>query len=649
MARAYYDAPIASFLNETSHSILGKLSEHHGFDLEEQQREAWKAQINLLKQVLVGISGHGFFEFTIPRMGKRVDVILLINGIIFVLEFKIGEKKYPSGALEQVMDYALDLKNFHKTSHALPVVPILVATEAVSLPCSLDVYPDGVYKPLKANKSTLQNCLLICLQGISHSSVDASEWQAGQYKPTPTIIEAAQALYRGHNVQEISRSDAGAINLSETSDAIISIIEKTKRNKQKAICFITGVPGAGKTLAGLNIANRSIQVGREEHAVFLSGNGPLVTVLREALVQDDIAKGRKREEATRKANTFIQNIHHFRDEYFDNQDIPPERVVIFDEAQRAWTKEMVARFMKRKRGLSDFDMSEPEFLISVLDRNTDWAVIICLIGGGQEINTGEAGLAEWFQALKNRFHQWQVYVSRQITDAEYLMRENPSDLLSSSQVNLEDRLHLAVSVRSYRSEKVSFLIKAILDCDLLTAQTTYTKIAQNYPIYLTRDIQQARNWLHQRARGSERFGLLASSGGIRLRPEGVFVSANIEVEHWFLKDCHDIRSSYALEGVATEFDIQGLELDWTAVAWDADLRFVDSYWEFKAFKGTKWQSVKDNHRRNYLKNSYRVLLTRARQGMILFVPHGDQADETRLPSFYDGTFDFLRCIGFSVI
>ncbi len=649
MARAYYAAPVETFLNENPLTIFGKLAEQHGFELTDLEKMAWRVQIDLLQQMLAGINGHVFFEFSIPRMGKRVDVILLADGIIFALEFKIGETSYPLNALEQVVDYALDLKNFHETSYTLPIVPILVAMEAKAVPNSLEAYSDRVYKPLKANKTTLASCLHTCLQSIPHTCVDAAQWQAGQYKPTPTIIEAAQALYRGHNVSEISRSDADATNLSETSDAIERIIETTIIQKQKAICFITGVPGAGKTLAGLNIANQHLQTVRGDHAVFLSGNGPLVMVLREALVQDDISKGYKRKDAARKAITFIQNIHHFRDEYFDNQAPPTDHVVIFDEAQRAWTKDMAASFMKRKRGRLDFGMSEPEFLISVMDRHQDWAVIICLIGGGQEINTGEAGLTEWFQTLRNHFHQWQVYVSQQITDAEYLMQKKPSDLLPATQLHVEDRLHLAVSVRSYRSEKVSSLVKAILDCDLVAAQNLYPQIAGKYPIFLTRDIQKARDWLHQQARGSERFGLLATSGAIRLRPEGIFVKADIEVEHWFLKDRQDVRSSYALEGVATEFDIQGLELDWTAVAWDADLRYVDGCWEFKAFKGYKWQSIKDDSRKLYLKNSYRVLLTRARQGMVIFIPRGEVTDITRLPSYYDGTFNYLRQIGLEVI
>jgi hypothetical protein len=649
MSRAYYSAPVQSFIQENFQQIFGTLAEKHEFDLEDQQKYAWKVQIEILKQVLIGIPGYVYFEFSIPRMGKRADVVLIANGIIFILEFKVGEHLYPAYALEQVMDYALDLKNFHETSHRLPIVPILISTDAKPAPITLYAYSDKVYMPVKANAKNLGELIEICLQEITPNYIDPIKWESGQYKPTPTIIEAARALYRDHNVSDISRSDAGAINLSKTSDAIDFIIDQAKQNSKKTICFITGVPGAGKTLAGLNIANRRLQLGNDEHSIFLSGNGPLVTVLREALVRDDMSRGEKRKEAKRKADTFIQNIHIFRDEYYQNQNAPLERVVIFDEAQRAWTKEMAANFMKRKRRILNFDMSEPEFLIRVMDRHTDWAVIICLIGGGQEINTGEAGLMEWFYALKKHFPSWQVFVSQQITDYEYLGDNNLAELLSSSQLVVEDQLHLAVSLRSYRSEKVSALIKAILDCDLTAAQALYTQVSPFYPILLTRDLHKAYNWIHQNARGGERFGLLASSGAARLRPEGIFVNANIEVEHWFLDDRLDVRSSFALEGVATEFDIQGLELDWAVIAWDADLRYIDGNWDYKSFKGSKWQSVGDATRQLYLKNSYRVLLTRSRQGMIIFIPFGDEEDPTRQPTFYSGTFNYLQKIGLKVI
>ena len=646
---AHYAAPVETFLNENPTTILGALADLHEFGLEDQQKYAWKVQIDVLKQTLIDIAGYVFFEFSIPRMGKRVDVVLISKGIIFVIEFKVGENSYPVYALEQVMDSALDLKNFHETSHERPIVPILVSTDAKAAHTPLKFFPDNVYEPLLTNSSTLANHLKNCLQNIDSTLLDPLVWEAGQYKPTPTIIEAAQALYRGHSVHEITRSDAGAINLSKTSSAIDNIIAQAKQNRQKAICFITGVPGAGKTLAGLNIANRRLQMDLNEHAVFLSGNGPLVTVLREALIRDDISKGEKRKDAARKAQTFIQNIHHFRDEYAKNLAAPTERVIIFDEAQRAWTKDMAASFMKRKRGIADFGMSEPEFMISVMDRHNDWAVIICLIGGGQEIHTGEAGLTEWFYTLQKKFLNWQVYISQQITDAEYLAEKKPADLLPNNRLTMEDRLHLAVSVRSFRSEKVSALVKAILDCDLDKARYLYNQVAPSYPIFLTRNLNLARKMVCQQARGCERYGLLASSGAARLRPEGIYVNADIEVGHWFLDNHQDVRSSFSLEGIATEFEIQGLELDWAVVAWDADLRYKDGGWEFKAFKGTRWQTISDPTRQLYRKNSYRVLLTRARQGMIIYVPCGDEADITRLPLFYDGTFKYLSSIGLQVV
>ncbi len=649
MSRAYYSASIPVFLKQDPSIIMGKLTNQPGFAADDLLRYSWKKTIEILRTTLEGLIGTVYLEFSIPRMGKRVDAILLASGIVFIIEFKVGKSGYSREDLEQVMDYALDLKNFHETSHGLPIVPILLATHAEPEECVITRFQDDVFQPIKSNESILRPQLDLCLRKIPNSQIIPDEWENGRYKPTPTIIEAAQALYQGHNIKEISRSDAGAINLSETSEAVYQIINQAKRNREKAICFITGVPGAGKTLAGLNIANSQLQMGEDEHSVFLSGNGPLVNVLREALVREEMDKDIKRKDAARKAEVFIQNIHHFRDEYYEKPIAPPDRVVVFDEAQRAWTGEMTAQFMKKKRGVVDFSMSEPEFLIHVMDRHPDWAVIICLIGGGQEINTGEAGLKEWFVALQQHFPKWKVYVSRQLKDAEYLSGQDPEDIILSTQLQIEDRLHLAVSVRSYRSEKVSALIKAVLDCELDHAKELYSLVKPHYPIYLTCDISVARNWVRERARGSERFGLLASSGGLRLRPEGVFVKADIEVEQWFLNDRDDVRSSFALEGNATEFDIQGLELDWTIVAWDADLRYFINEWQYRSFKGSKWQTVNDTTRRLYLKNSYRVLLTRARQGMIIFIPKGDAGDPTRLPIFYEGTYEYLKLIGLPII
>ncbi|MHC4233006.1 MAG: DUF2075 domain-containing protein, partial [Planctomycetota bacterium] len=594
-------------------------------------------------------------EYSIPRMGKRVDNILLIDGIVFVLEFKVGEESYPLYALDQALDYALDLKNFHEQSHTKKIIPILISTHAIEHINVLQPFEDSVFEPLRANKKNLMRILKWASAEHKDGQMDADAWQQSIYKPTPTIIEAAQALYKGHSVQEISRSDGGAINLSKTSDAIAKIIDDSKLHNRKSICFITGVPGAGKTLAGLNIANERHNVDEDEHAVFLSGNGPLVQVLQEALARNEVQdkKGTSEEitknEALRHTKVFIQNIHHYRDDALQTNEPPIGQVAVFDEAQRAWTLEQTSSFMKRKKGILDFTMSEPDFLIGVMDRHNDWAIIICLIGGGQEINTGEAGLPEWFSALQRNHPDWNVYVSDKLIDFEYT---RDIDLLSKIQpdkLHIQPDLHLAVSVRSFRSEKVSALVKTILDIDVNKAQGLFSSLQENYPIVLTRSLQTARAWLKKKSRGTERHGLVASSGAMRLKPFGVHVKSKVDPPNWFLNDKEDIRSSYFLEEAATEFDIQGLELDWTCVCWDADLRLNNRQWQYKSFRGTSWNNVNDDIRKLYLKNAYRVLLTRARQGMVIFVPEGDPSDHTRQPEFYDQTAEYLMQCGIPLI
>lgn len=657
MARAYYSESIVEFLDQDSTYILGSLTKQHQFALEDLQRNAWIDQVDVLKANLVNYRhGHILLEFSIPRMGRRVDVVLLISGVVIILEFKVGDSQYSRGALDQVLDYALDLKNFHEQSHNRPIVPVVVATEATSVQDSLESYDDNVFAPLRANRDDLRQVIARIIHSISAPYLNAQAWQDSRYKPTPTIIEAAQALYRGHDVEDISRSDGGAINLSLTAQAITAIIDEARTTNQKSICFVTGVPGAGKTLAGLNIANERLKADENEHTVFLSGNGPLVMVLREALVRDAMnnrgstgRRGLARRTELAKAQAFIQNIHHFRDDALDSSTPPLERVVVFDEAQRAWTLKQAASFMRRKRNFHNFSMSEPNFLISVMDRHPDWAVIVCLIGGGQEINTGEAGLLEWFEALRNDFPHWRIYHSPNLTDDEYTRGHDISEYFSPGQVKEDQRLHLAVSVRSFRAENMSALVKAILDNNLRHAQNLHRQIGAQYPIVITRDISRARAWLKSKARGTERCGLLASSGGIRLRPIGVNVRVPIDVVSWFLNGKDDVRSSYYLEDAATEFDVQGLELDWTCVVWDADLRHGRGGWDHKSFRGTAWQNISDDLRKRYLRNAYRVLLTRARQGMVIVVPHGSEDDYTRRPTFYDGTYSFLERIGFEVI
>lgn len=661
--RAFYSATIHAFLLEEPTSILGKLTQYHTQDLVQLQTNAWLEQIAILKQQLpsfsVDTNNSIYFEFSIPRMGKRVDVVLVIEGLVFVVEFKVGSSEYARHDKEQVLDYALDLKHFHEGSHKACIVPVLLATQAPLTDLQLSISADGLAGLLCVNKKGLEPLIDSCLNTWSDSKVgktyqlviNSSAWAESAYKPTPTIIQAAQALYQGHNVEEISRSDAGARNLSETADAISAVIEQAKANNEKAICFITGVPGSGKTLAGLNITTNRMGTTEDEHAIFLSGNGPLVEVLQEALARDEHERADiKIGDARRNAKTFIQNIHHFRDDNLKSEAAPAEKVVVFDEAQRAWDRDKTAKFMQQKRDQIGFNLSEPEFLIEVMDRHNDWCVIVALIGGGQEINTGEAGLPEWFASLRRSFNHWRVCYSDQIEGEEYTQDQPLVHHLNGLKAEPDNSLHLGISVRSFRAEKLSAFVGCVINNQADQALTLYNTIKDVYPIALTRDLHAARIWLLQHARGGELYGLVASSGANRLKPEGINIKAKIKPAEWFLNGKQDVRSCQYLEDVATEFDIQGLELDWAGVCWDADFRYVfDSNdtgdWSLNKFTGTTWKKVNSESRQRYLANAYRVLLTRARQGMVIYVPEGDEKDQTRVPDFYDGIYNYLKACG----
>ena len=454
-----------------------------------------------------------------------------------------------------------------------------------------------------------------------------------------------------NRIKELIENSSKDVILAPVSE----IIRLSKERSEKAICFVTGVPGAGKTLVGLNVATTHMDKDSELYSVFLSGNGPLVAILQEALARDKVKRAAEKGEKLKKGvarsevKSFIQIVHHFRDECLKDINPPIEHVALFDEAQRAWTLEQTASFMKQKKGFANFEQSEPEFLISCLDRHPDWAVVVCLVGGGQEINTGEAGISEWIESLERSFPDWNVYISSRLMDSEYNAKEVLEKLEHRIGVNYLDSLHLAVSMRSFRAENVSLLIKQILDINLLEAQTTLEEININYPIVITRDLKKAKQWLKTQARGTERYGIVVSSQAQRLKPYAIDVKSPIDPIHWFLDDKTDTRSSYYLEDVATEFHVQGLELDWACVAWDADFRYTEEGWEHWSFTGSKWNHINKAERKLYLKNAYRVLLTRARQGMVVVIPSGDIEDPTRNPAFYDSTYEYFKMIGFRVL
>ena len=646
--RSYYSNDIQSFLNQDNYSIFGEITTNDQFSAEDLQKNTWNREIEILKRELSQLlDGHIIFEYTIPRIGNRIDNIVIYKGIIFLLEFKVGEKKYPSYAIEQVTDYAFDLSCFHKESHNRLLVPILISTKAHSVKQEIRISKDNVLETICCNEYEISKYITEVYLKFIQDEIIPDDWINSLYMPTPTIIEAAQALYLGHNVEDISRNDASAKNLNQTTKAINKIIDYNKAHNRKSICFITGVPGAEKTLAGLNIAVERQKIAEDEHAVFLSGNGPLVDVLQEALARDDAKRNYiSRKEASRKVKEFIQIIHHFRDDAISVDTPPVEKVAIFDEAQRAWDEQNLTDFMKKKKHIEDFNMSEPEFLISILNRHNDWATIICLIGGGQEINKGEsAGIYGWFDSLRNNYPNWDIYVSDKITDDEYSKGHNFAEMTKNMNVNIIEDLHLAVSLRSFRSENVSNFVKALLDVDIDTAKRLYEQFNNDYPVFVTRNLHKAKLWVRSQAKGSQRYGLTASSGAKRLRKYGIWVQNKIEATNWFLNGKNDVRSSFHLEETATEFDIQGLELDWTIVCWDADLRFENGNFKHLKFVGTKWQNIKSTDNILYLKNAYRVLLTRARQGFVIFVPRGDETDMTAKPEYYDGIYRYLKSVG----
>ena len=653
MNRSYFSSTIDNFISTHENEILGTLtSSENIFSITPKTTYAWQGEISVIKDSLEGMDGYIHFEYVIPRMGKRVDVLLVIQNIIFIIEFKVGSDAYDASSITQLVDYTLDLKNFHEGSHHQIICPILIATEAQETNFTITIEEGDILEPILSNGQNLNEIIEHVLESTSNKTPDINhdEWLASTYKPTPNIIEAAQALYKGHAVDEISRSDAGATNLTITSDEISEIIIKAKENKEKAICFVTGVPGAGKTLVGLNIAtdvSEAIGVGKE--TVFLSGNGPLVKVLSEALARDKVANAKERGEtyrisdARREVKKFIQNIHHFRDDNLHMSEAPYERVVIFDESQRAWDQKKLQTKMKEKG--HNIEMSEPDLLISEMDRHQDWCVIVCLVGGGQEINLGEAGISTWIKSMDTKYKEWKVYVSDQINNPEYSWGYSFEQILSSPRTTISKDLHLEVSLRSFRSKNLSSYINDVIAGNIEGALKLRETIS-DYPVYVTRSLPKAKQWLKNNARGSERYGLVADSNAIRLKPEGVFVKSEIDPANWFLADKDDVRSSFYLEDVATEYAVQGLELDWVCVCWDASLRRINNEWELYKFKGTKFQKRSQEHERKYLMNAYRVLLTRARQGLIIFVPEGDIQDPTRDPKFYDGTYEYLINCGF---
>lgn len=709
--RYYYGASIDEFLNQSDAEVKDALNTNarEFITTYSTQGRSWDRELEDLRSFLTPYRHRGsiVLEYSIPRLGRRIDVVLLIDGVVFILEYKAFKDEFLSADRIQVWDYALDLKNFHKESARRYIVPILIATDAEAHTVELSEPYEHVYAPVFCNTTTLPATIESFLLRVPHIATSTDmDWLNSQYEPTPTIIEAVTHMYRTHNVKEITNRGSDDQDFYKTCDKIKSIIEHAKTHGEKAICFVTGVPGAGKTLVGLDIAAKYLE--EEGRAVYLSGNGPLVEVLCEALARDlvrrsvmdyerkvgaieyttkkELAEKKRlidkpitKKSASSQVQAVIQMVHRYRKACLENAEfvdgrivekrtlntdrsnfVPIDHVAIFDESQRAWTQRGLAKFMNEKYSWADFPFSEPEFLISCIDRHQDWGVVVCLVGGGQEINHDEAGIGEWIEALNRYYPDWHIYISDQLHDSEYMAGEALAHLAHHQHVHYQSELHLAVTRRSFKAERLAHFVKALLDMDVDKARQELAQM-EDYKLFITRDLDKAKATLREWSEGSERYGLLVSSKAERLKPLAINVRVKPSVTAYFLNGPDDIRSSLFLEDAVSEFDVQGLELDYSCLVWDADFQYTDKGWKHYSL-GTKtddgesimcWRNINDKQLQDYQTNAYRVLLTRARQGMVICVPTGDThlppEDSTRLPEFYDATYNYLKSLGIKEI
>jgi Uncharacterized conserved protein (DUF2075) len=669
---AYYQKALAGFVAEDPASVLWRLTQANAaerFPLTPQAIEAWGAQLPLLVTAVVHLlrvfpgaqNWSVLLEYPIPIVGKRIDAVLLLHNVIVVIEAKTGAS--PTSAARQVDDYALNLACFHEYSAHRTIVPLVVADAHVAKDVIGAEFDKLIEKCRMSSTRDLGETLeTVCRKYVREKEpqLDADQWNHGRFRPIPPIIDAAVALYSDMDVFEIGHACAARDDLDKTTNALVHAVLDARANKQKVICFTTGVPGAGKTLVGLNTVHRP---ELKNFSSFLSGNGPLVKVIQEALVRDVVKRSRiqsqlvSRRQAQLKVQAFVHNVHRFADEYYgEGKRQPVQKVIVFDEAQRAWDAEQNARAGRPS-------VSEPEMMIEVMDRHSDWAAIVALIGGGQEINRGEAGLAEWGRAL-GRFPHWRVYAPPNVigvppgADGNRLFDTGAS---YPERITESAALHLNVCTRSIRAQRISEWVDAIL----LGRRNDARQIAESLDAKpaITRSLETAKAWLDANRRGRTRAGLVACASAARLRADGLEPTFDFhqrfDWEHWFLdvydcsdplcdhKYCNDVRSSSKLEVAATQFEIQGLELDWIGLCWGEDLAWDGMQWICRRFNNKQWRLLKANdlRRRMYLVNAYRVLMTRARQGMVIYVPQPEEADVSRLRGELDRTAGLLTDCG----
>lgn len=659
--RSWFHCTLGELSSKETEDVVGKLlaaAVDRQLDLNRESADAWRQTLTLLGQAGRSIvddipnaaSWHVALEFELPRRRRRIDAVLLAHDVIFIVEVKAGASSFDRASKWQAEQYALDLRDFHAGSHDATIVPMLVATSApISEAEGSHDHQRGVLSVQAVCPADLDKRILSLYTKFTNTerSALAADWEEQPYRPTPNIIEAACELYVTHNVREISASDAH--NLDTTVEAVVELVETCRRERRKGIAFITGAPGSGKTLAGLQVVHDPRLSSSDETAgVFLSGNMPLVEVISKALaVSGRVSSTAQRRSAQRSVSTFVQHAFAFRNEYAENANrTPHEHVVLFDEAQRAWDSQQVSRWT---RGLST--RSEPEILLAVMSR-LDWAVVIAMVGGGQEINRGEAGIQEWGRTLESEHVDWIVRASDNVLPGGpsrpggRLFETRPNGL----DVATDSRLNLVMNVRSPRAEKLNEWVDALLALDVARARSCLPD-PHEFPLVMTRHLAAAKAWLRDRTTVDDRCGLVASSEARRLRAWGLdtkVLKADKAWADWFLRPAGDVRASYQLEVPATNFDCQGLELDWVGICWGNDLvpEQDRNDWRVRRFIGSRWQRANDERRR-YIINSYRVVLTRSRLGQVIWVPRPDGSDETLSAEDFEAVFELLGAAGVS--
>jgi DUF2075 family protein len=681
MKQAYYHSTIEDFLKIRDDEIIGKLNKA-GTSFASQwtiTTTSWNSSIQILKDCFLELisfnasanNWHILLEYEMPRLASRIDTVVIADDLIFIIEFKYDRKKFEAADIRQVEDYVNDLFDFHFESKGKIIIPVLLAPLAKSI--SRNNQTASFIKPcLKVNAINFSQIIYdsyLEYHKTSTTIIDPYKWEQSEYQPTPTIIQAAKALFAGQKVETITKSGADENDLKRTTDYLIKVINEARTENKKIVCFVTGVPGAGKTLVGLNIVHEKEEFGGEDaNTAYFSGNGPLINVLREALSRDHFDRQTRlfklnkvkvrptKKESEREVKAKIQNLHLFIKDGIRQQAPPNERIVVFDEAQRCWNATQFSNKAKQNqnREKNPFvieEKSEAELLFEFMNRHDGWSVIIALVGGGQEINTGEGGIAEWGKAIQNKYSNWAIHISEQLLSGDSSTAgQTLFDFIPENVTIYKNKcLHLSISQRSFKANNLNAWVNALINNETEEAFKSAKIIMENYDLFITRNIDNAKEWLKQKKSGNKRIGLVASSGGLRLKPCGIQVREMIDETMWFLNDETDVRSSYYLEMVATEYKVQGLELDWAGICWDADLRRNGNKWDFKNFSGTKWNQTKTSAEQQFLLNTYRVLLTRAREGIVVFVPEGDPDDKTRLPEFYDPIYEYLISCGLTSI